>query len=196
MDELKKKWIVPVIIIAVIACAGIFIAVKITALFGADKDFGLSSVSDIANQSAEFQAYVGEKEFSEAKLQEFKSLVDVVNANANLTNEIKKSFGPKFFVYIYSVAELKGIKFKVAEWSAEFTDGSVTKYQQGRLFNQVDETHIIVWIDHPTLMYMVQNQVGTSEVLDMVSNAKIKISPGGVTFKVVGLLPELLKVLA
>lgn len=192
----SKKWIAPVIILAVVAVAGIFVYSKLGFLFGGDKDLGLLSLSNITNQSAEYQEFQDEKQSGESKLKSMETFVGRFNDNENLTKEIKDAFGSKFYIYLYTVAEFQGARFKVIEWSVEFTDGNVTKYEQGRLFNQVDETHIVLWIDHPTFMYMIENQVGTTELLDLVTSGKIKISPGRVTFKVVGLLPELLKVLA
>jgi len=136
-----------------------------------------------------YNEVIAQKEEMEQSFTAKAAKVESLNNNTQLTSQIKKSFGDKFSIYIFSIYEKDGIKYKIFEWSVVTENGKIVIFEKG---NTIEKPQAFVRVKQEIALNFTSG-ASASQITKWVSGGKIKISPARLIAKTIPLIPAILK---
>ncbi|MFA5406209.1 MAG: hypothetical protein WC307_02535 [Candidatus Nanoarchaeia archaeon] len=112
-----------------------------------------------------------------------------VNANSDVTSLIKGALGNDYYIYMFSVATVGDLQFKVFEWSIGFTNGTVTDFTTGKIFSSYN---VNVQFNNEAANDLINGNVTANKMSGWIKNGLIKINPILEVTRFINVLPQII----
>jgi hypothetical protein len=114
--------------------------------------------------------------------------VEQLNSNPEITDVFKAAFGENYKVYMFTVANVGDLKFKVFEWSLQLSNGNVTVFQAGKTFTKYD---VYVQLSQSVAQSLFEGDVNSDQVIAWVKEGMIKIKPITFVLRFANAIPQI-----
>lgn len=118
--------------------------------------------------------------------------VEQVNSNPEVTEIFSKAFGSDYKVYMFTVANISDLKFKVFEWSIQLSEGNVTLFESGKAFSEYD---VYAQLDHSVAYDLFEGNASPEQVVDWVKQKKVRIKPITFVLRFANAMPEIISLM-
>lgn len=120
------------------------------------------------------------------------SNVEQVNNNPEVTEIFSAAFGSDYKVYLFTVANVSDLHFKVFEWSVQLSSGNVTSFQSGKAFSEYD---VYVQLDHSVAYNLFEGNANPEQVVDWVKQKKIRVKPITFVLRFANAMPQIISLM-
>lgn len=147
----------------------------------------------------EVQLNISESEFNRlvsdrANMTDLFSSIDVsvVNNNEEATSILSSVLGTDYKIFMFTVTNVENITFRVFEWSIQFNNGNITRFESGKTF---DSYNVKFQIDHEVANQLFRGQVSPEQTTEWLKSNKLKINPITEVFRVINALPQIVQII-
>ncbi|MBD3312315.1 hypothetical protein GF352_02570 [archaeon] len=120
------------------------------------------------------------------------SNVEQVNNNPEVTGILSAAFGSDYKVYLFTVANVSDLSFKVFEWSLQLSSGNVTSFESGKAFSEYD---VYVQLDHSVAYELFEGNASPEQVVDWVKQKKVRIKPITFVLRFANAMPQIISLM-
>lgn len=115
--------------------------------------------------------------------------IGVINNNTEITTALKAAFGEEYKLYLFSVANISDLQFKVFEWSVQVNNGTITTFQSGMLF---ENYNVKVQASQDIAYSIFSGNASPEDIIDWAKTSKLKINPITEVTRVINVLPQVM----
>lgn len=150
---------------------------------------GLGSLESVKGSIDEqtYEELSSSKNSTIQKMESWRENVNRINNDTSITQVVRDELGEEFTVYMFSVYDYEGTRFKVIEWTVKQEDGIITVFEQGKP-EKFDST---VEFDHELTDDLLSGNFTEEQALKWVKQKKVKVRPLSMVSKIVNLVQRI-----
>jgi hypothetical protein len=114
--------------------------------------------------------------------------INELSENQELVDMLNNALGSEYNIYLFTVAEVGGVEFKVFEWSIKWANSSIAVFEEGMT---LPSYNVRIQADQSIINTLMSGNAGIEDFTDWVKNKKIKINPILETARLINALPQL-----
>ncbi len=199
----RKGAIVPIIIALILVGGGLLVnkmfkdefgvsLIDWTISFFKSKSFidapSIYDVKDLISEE-QFNNYLSQKEQVNELLNSAKEQISVVNNNSDITNLLRTALGYNYSIYLFSVATIGNVSFKVVEWSIIVNNGTIVNFTNGSILDKYDMS---IQLNQSVAYKLINGEVSEDNLVNWVTNQDIKIIPITEVGRFIKIIPQII----
>ncbi len=198
----RKGVIVPIIIGLVIIGGGLLVnkmfkdefgvsLIDWTISFFKSKSFidapNIYDVKDLISEE-QFNNYLSQKEQIDGLLNSAKEQISVVNNDSDITSLLRTALGDNYSIYLFSVATIGNVSFKVVEWSIIVNNGTIVNFTNGSILSNYD---VSIQLNQSAAYKLINGDVSEDDMINWIKNNDIKIIPITEVGRFIKIVPQI-----
>lgn len=114
-----------------------------------------------------------------------------INSNADVVEVLRLAFGADYKIFMFSYATVGNLTFKVFEWSIGLSNGTVTTFTDGMIF---DSYNVKVQVEQSVANDILTGKASTEQLTSWVTEGKLKLNPILEVTRVLNALPKVMEI--